>query len=46
MRGVDKTDPSPGPKNGVKMNIVEGIARPTGLNVSLIVPPAIDKDGA
>ena len=40
------TYPIPGPKNGVKMNIVEGIARFTGLNVSLIVPPAIASDGA
>lgn len=40
------TYPRPGPKNGVNMNIVDGTARFTGLNVSLIVPPAIANDGA
>jgi hypothetical protein len=37
--------PSPGPRNGVRINIVEGTARCAGKNVSLMVPAATAKDG-
>jgi hypothetical protein len=41
-----KAYPNPGPKKGDKIKMVDGIARFTGLKVSLIVPAAIAKVGA
>jgi hypothetical protein len=41
-----KICPKLGPRNGARIKIIEGMARVSGLNVSLIVPAAIAKDDA
>lgn len=46
LRRLIVTNPRPGPRNGVIINMMEGTARAAGRNVSLMVPAAMAKGDA